>query len=314
MRWIGWAAALGACMAAAPAAQAQDAPFHLGQAATACANPRAATALEDPQEPRRADPSWVAFVVSDGRCIRIEAGAPVSVLGQAGGLSQIEYPRGSGQRLFVAGTALSPDAPPPPAEEAKLAAGWTNASSGSGRDAACVLSGPAGPGTLAMSASADRPGVVRVTVSKPSWRLPPQTPVRLSAAFSGRAALTLNGTGQGTSLEFALTDDFKAWLHGFTASASGTLSFPGAAEGPWQLNLAGTSAATSAMAECVKESGTISAPPPFASASAQPFAGASSPPPASAALRSAPPETSRSARAAGGDPASLGIELPPIRP
>lgn len=312
MRWIGWATALGACMAA-PAARAQDAPFHLGQAATACANPRAATALEDPQEPRRADPSWVAFVVNDGRCVRIEAGAPVSALGQAGGLSQIEYPRGSGQRLFVASTALSPDVPPP-AEEAKPAAGWTNASSGSGRDAACVLSGPAGPGTLAMSASADRPGMVRVTVSKPSWRLPPQTPVRLSAAFSGMAALTLNGTGQGTSLEFALTDGLKAWLHGFTASASGTLSFPGAAEGPWQLNLAGTSAAASALAECVRESGTISAPPPFASASAQPFAGVSSPPPASAALRPALPETSRPAVAAGSDPASLGIELPPIRP
>jgi len=313
MRRIGWAAALGACAAAVPAAQAQDPRFHLGQAATACANPRAATALEDPQEPRRADPSWVAFVVNDGRCIRIEAGAPVSVLGQAGGLSQVEYPRGSGQRLFVASTALSPDAPPL-AEEARPAAGWTSASSGSGQDAACVLSGPAGPGTLAMSASADRPGVVRVTVSKPSWRLPPQTPARLSAAFSGRSALALNGTGQGTSLEFALTDDFKAWLHGFTASASGTLSFPGAAEGPWQLNLAGTSAAASAMAECVRASGTISAPPPFASASAQPFAGVSSLPPAPAALRPALPETSRPAGAAGSDPAYLGIELPPIRP
>jgi hypothetical protein len=313
MRWIGWAAAFGACMAAAPVARAQDTPFHLGQAATACANPRAATALEDPQEPRRADPSWVAFVVSDGRCVRIEAGAPVSVLGQAGGLSQIEYPRGSGQRLFVAGTALLPDASPP-AEEAKPAAGWTNASSGSGQDAACVLSGPAGPGTLAMSASADRPGVVRVIVSKPSWRVPPQTPARLSAAFSGMAALTLNGTGQGTSLEFALTDGFKAWLHGFTASASGTLSFPGAAEGPWQLNLAGTSAAASALAECVRASGIISAPPPFASASAQPPTGVWSPPPASAASRPALPETSRPAVAAGSDPASQGIELPPIRP
>ncbi len=313
MRWIGWAAAFGACMAAAPVARAQDTPFHLGQAATACANPRAATALEDPQEPRRADPSWVAFVVSDGRCVRIEAGAPVSVLGQAGGLSQIEYPRGSGQRLFVAGTALLPDASPP-AEEAKPAAGWTNASSGFGRDAACVLSGPAGPGTLAMIASADRPGVVRVIVSKPSWRVPPQTPARLSASFSGMAALTLNGTGQGTSLEFALTDDFKAWLHGFTASASGTLSFPGAAEGPWQLNLAGTSAAASALAECVRASGIISAPPPFASASAQPPTGVWSPPPASAASRPALPETSHPAVAAGSDPASQGIELPPIRP
>ena len=297
------AAVLGAVAAAAPDVHAQAPGFHLNQAATACANPRAIAALGNAAEPRRADPSWVAFVVRDGRCTSIEAGASVSVIGQAGAVVQVEYPRGSGQHLFVAGVSLSPDALPaagdalPAVADTTSADGWTTANAGSGVDAACGLSGPAGSGTLALSAAAGRPGIVRLVLSKPSWRVPPRTPVQVNAAFSGMPVLSLPGVGQGASLEFALGDAFKPWLHGFTAAASGTLTFPGATEPPWQLDLAGTSAAMSAMAECIRESGTIVAPPPLGSAVPAPAAS----------------DAPRQAVTAGAGPRPLEIELPPIR-
>lgn len=293
MRWTSTAMVLGAGIAVCPGVRAQGADSHMGQAAIACANARATAALGG-SDPRRADPSWVAFVVNDGHCTRIEAGASVSVIGQTGNLSQIEYPRGSSQQLFVASAAVLPDAAPPPAPAtaAAPAAGettplnaWSTAGAGTGQDAACSLFGQAGPGTLAMSASADRPGVVRLILTKPSWRLQPRSTARLAVAFLGMPGLNLAGAGGGNSLEFVLGAELKAWVHGFTAASSGTLSFPGATEAPWQLELAGTSAAISAMAECVKASGTILAPPPFASS--QPIAGASP---------------------------ALDIELPPIRP
>ena len=290
------AAVLGAVAAAAPGVHAQQPGFHLNQAAPACANPRAVAALGNAAEPRRADPSWVAFVVRDGRCTTIEAGAFVSVIGQAGAVVQVEYPPGSGGHLFVAGASLSPDAQLAAADTTS-AGGWTTANAGSGADAACGLSGPAGSGTLALSAAASRPGIVRLVLSKPSWRVPPRTPVQITAAFSGMPVLSLSGVGQGTSLEFALGDTFKPWLHGFTAAASGTLSFPGATEPPWQLDLAGTSAAVSAMVECVRESGTILAPPPLGSAVPAPAAS----------------DATRQAVTAGAGPRPLEIELPPVR-
>lgn len=289
MSWTLTAMMLGAGIAICSGVRAQGADSHMGQAAIACANARATAALGG-SDPRRADPSWVAFVVNDGHCTRIEAGASVSVIGQAGNMSQVEYPRGSGQQLFVASTAILPDTAPPtptaPAvgETTPLNA-WSAASAGAGQDAACSLSGPAGPGTLAMNASADHPGVVRLIVSKPSWRLQPRSTARLVVAFPGMPGLNLAGAGVGNSLEFMLGTELKTWVHGFTAASSGTLSFPGATEAPWPLELAGTSAAVSAMAECIKASGTILAPPPFAS----------------------------SQSTAGASPA-LDIELPPIRP
>ena len=289
MRWTLTAMVLGAGIAMCPGVRAQGADSHMGQAATACANARATAALGG-SDPRRADPSWVAFVVNDGHCTRIEAGASVSVIGQTGNISQVEYPRGSGQQLFVASAAVLPDAAPPTpappvAGETTPLNAWSTAGAGTGQDAACSLSGPAGPGTLAMSASADRPGVVRLILSKPSWRLQPRSPARLAVAFPGMPGLNLAGAGGGNSLEFMLGAELKAWVHGFTAASSGTLSFLGSTEAPWQLELAGTSTAVSAMAECVKASGTILAPPPFASS--QPAAGTSP---------------------------ALDIELPPIRP
>lgn len=294
MRWTLSAMVLGASIAACPGVRAQGPGFHLGQAATACANARATAALGG-SDPRRADPSWVAFVVNDGHCTHIEAEASVSVIEQTGALSQIEYPPGSGQRLFIASAAILPDAvlpsaspltPVPPATgEAPPLNAWSTAGAGTGQDAACSLSGPAGPGTLAMSVSADRPGAVRLILSKPSWRLQPRVPTRLLITFPGMPGLNLAGTGGGTSLEFVLGAQVKAVLHGFTAASSGSLSFPGATEAPWQLDLAGTSAAVSAMAECVSASGTILAPPPFGLAQSVP--------------RTSP---------------ALDIELPPIRP
>ena len=315
MHWIATAAVLGAVVAAAPIARAQEAGFHLNQSAAACAVARAATALGNAAEPRRADPGWVAFVVKDGRCTLLGAGTAVSVAGQSSGMAQIEYPRGSGQLLFIASAALASDSVPPPAETAPSSA-WSNASAGSGAEAACGLSGPAGSGTLALTATADRPGVVRLILSKPSWRMTPRTPVRLNAAFAGMPPLSLAGTGGGASLEFALTDSFKAWLHGFTAAASATFSF-GGDEAPWQVDLAGTSTAMSAMAECIRESGSILAPPPFGAA--QPFAalqsGAAQTGAAAVASAAAKPgaEPSRQAASADGDPSPLDIELPPIR-
>ena len=305
MRWIAAAAVLGAVVAAAPVARAQEPGFHLNQAAAACAVARAATALGNAAEPRRADPGWVAFVVKDGRCTLLGAGTAVSVAGQSSGMAQIEYPRGSGQLLFIASAALASDSVPPPTETAPPSL-WSSASAGSGAAAACGLSGPAGPGTLALTATADRPGVVRLILSKPSWQVTPRTPVRLNVAFAGMPPLSLAGTGGGASLEFALADSFKAWLHGFTAAASATLSF-GGNEAPWQLDLAGTSTAISAMAECIRESGSILAPPPFAA----PLPGAAFPVASAAAKPGAEP--SRQAASAGGDLSLLDIELPPIR-
>lgn len=293
MSWTLTAMMLSAGIAICSGVRAQGADSHMGQAAIACANARATAALGG-SDPRRADPSWVAFVVNDGHCTRIEAGASVSVIGQAGNMSQVEYPRGSGQQLFVASTAILPDAAPPTAPPTPTAPAvgettplnaWSNASAGAGQDAACSLSGPAGPGTLAMNASADHPGVVRLILSKPSWRLQSRSTARLVVAFPGMPGLNLAGAGVGNSLEFMLGTELKTWVHGFTAASSGTLSFPGATEAPWPLELAGTSAAVSAMAECIKASGTILAPPPFAS----------------------------SQSTVGASPA-LDIELPPIRP
>ena len=291
MHWIATAAVLGAVVAAVSVVRAQEPGVHLNQAAAACVIARAATALGNAAEPRRADPSWVAFVVKDGRCTLLGAGTAVSVAGQSSGMAQIEYPRGSGQFLFIASAALASGSAPP--AEAASSSAWNNSSAGSGADAACELSGPAGPGTLRLTATADRPGMVRLVLSKPSWQVTARTPVRINVAFAGMPSLSLAGAGRGASLDFALTDSFKPWLHGFTAAASATVSC-GGTEAPGQLDLAGTSTAVTARAEGSRESGSIIAPAPFAAA--QPGA-----------------EPSRQAASADGDLSPLDIELPPIR-
>lgn len=257
-------AALAATMSLGQPAAAQEVYARTNRPTPACTSPRATAALNNPVEPRRSDPRWIAFVVADGGCANLNVDVRVSLVGPFGDLSQVEYPAHSGAMRYIVASALTPDAPAPAATaEAVSVPTWQAAGRGSGPGAACELSGKAGDGTLTLNAQADHAGVVRMLLAKPAWRLPEGTPVRAVVTFSDRAKFALSGVGRGDHAVFELRDDLRQWVHEFTAAKTGAIAFTGGSEPPWQLDLAGTSAAVTAMAECIVASNISNVPPPF---------------------------------------------------
>jgi len=251
-------------MAGAQGATAQDAYVRTTRPTPACTSPRATAALNNPTDPRSSDPRWTAFVVADGGCANLDVDVRVSLVGPFGDLSQVEYPVHSGTMRYIVTSALIPDAPAPPAATVTAPAPtWQAAGRGSGPGAACELSGKAGDGTLTLNAQADHAGVVRLVLAKPTWRIPGGTPVRVVATFSDRTTVALSGVGRGDHATFELKDELRQWVHGFTAATSGTIAFAGRTEPPWPLDLAGTSAAVTAMAESIRSSDIANVPPPL---------------------------------------------------
>lgn len=285
------------------AAAAQETFLRTSRPTPACTSPRATTALNNPTEPRRSDPGWIAFVVADGGCTNLDAGDRVSLVGPSGDLSQVEYPARSGARRYVASSALVPDASPPAAPAGTdPVPTWQAAGRSSGPGAVCELSGRAGDGTLGLNAQADHAGVVRMILTKPTWRIPGGTPVRVVATFSDRTKVALTGVGRGDQAVFELRDELRQWVHGFTAAKSGVIAFAGGSEPPWQLDLAGTSSAVTAMAECIKTSDIANVPPPFTPAP-QPVAIAGGYPRANPEPQPAPPSA--------GPPPTQDLPVPP---
>ncbi|HTW29556.1 MAG TPA: hypothetical protein VME92_20695 [Acetobacteraceae bacterium] len=79
-----------------------------------CVNPRATQALTS-NDPRRYDPNWVAYVMSDGRCARITPASRWTLLARSGGtvLMRNVVP-GTGAEFYVPRWAMAALAPNPP--------------------------------------------------------------------------------------------------------------------------------------------------------------------------------------------------------
>ena len=251
---------LAAAMAAGQAANAQE--VRTNRPTPICTSPRAASALNNMADPRRSDPNWTAFVAADGGCANLDVDVHVSLVQPFGELSQVEYPPHSGTMRYIITSALTPD-PSPVAVGIDPVPAWQVASSGFGPSAICELSGKAGTGILTLNAQADHAGMVRILLVKPTWRMPEDAPVRAIVTFSDQTKIALSGVGRGDHVVFELKDNLRQWVHEFTAAKSGVIAFAAGSDQPWRLDLAGTSAAVTGMAECIRTSNMSNVPPPF---------------------------------------------------
>jgi hypothetical protein len=79
-----------ACVGAASAQPAQPL-YRVTRDTYGCANPRATAALTNPQEPRRGDPGWVNFVITDGHCAPITPRSQWRLVFREGNLAYMTY-------------------------------------------------------------------------------------------------------------------------------------------------------------------------------------------------------------------------------
>jgi hypothetical protein len=140
---------------------------------------------------------------------------------------------------------------------------WTAVEDISTSRKACGVQALINGGTFLLSGANDRPGVLRLSLHKPTWQIP-NLGVPVVLTFSDGFVFNLVGTGKQDTIRVDLRDlAIKALIHEFTAKDWVTAALPGGREAPWQLDLVGTTPTIRAMARCL-DAAQILLPPPFA--------------------------------------------------
>ena len=166
------------------------------------------------------------------------------------------------------GTAFSQTAPPSSAWEFNTPADLP----------ICQIDGVTPQGHVVLRAAANAPDVVRLVLTKRTWRIPNGTDITALITFSEESVLRLAGRGENTSIVFDLTAaTLKPWLHGFTAGNTGTITFAEGNEAPWAMDLRGTTRVVNALYECV-QANSLRVPAPLGTPPTQPFAAGTAPP------------------------------------
>lgn len=80
----------------------------------------------------------------------------------------------------------------------------------------CQIDGTTPQGHVVLRAAGDTPDVVRLVLTKRTWRIPNGTTITALMTFSEGSILRLAGRGEDTSVVFDLTAaTLKPWLHGW---------------------------------------------------------------------------------------------------
>lgn len=111
MRWLALIAVLGWSLHGPAAAQTMSRPT---KDTLACQNARAVRALTNGTDPRRFDPGWVNFVITDGRCMTLSISNTVSPIEVEGELTRVNVSTSNGTlQLFVHTSDLADVTPAP---------------------------------------------------------------------------------------------------------------------------------------------------------------------------------------------------------
>lgn len=162
----------------------------------------------------------------------------------------------------------------------------------------CQIDGATSQGHVVLRAAGNAPDVVRLVLTKRTWRIPSGTDVTALMAFSEGSVLRLAGRGEDASVVFDLTAaTLKPWLHGFTAGSTATITFAEGNEAPWAMDLRGTTRVVNALYECV-QANSLRMPAPLGTPPTQPFTTGAAPPSV------ARPDTQPGGRSA--EPAGMG--------
>ena len=107
---------------------------------------------------------------------------------------------------------------------------------------------------------------VQFHAKKPTWNIPPNTPISVVLQIGLESPWSMQGIGNGQMVEWTLErTSMPIFDAQFRRAGSMTLSFPSGNEPPWTVGLNGSTAISNAFGRCVtdltRRSSTQSAPP-----------------------------------------------------
>jgi hypothetical protein len=92
------------------------------------------------------------------------------------------------------------------------------------------------------------------TASRPTWHIPPNTPIPVVMTMGGPVPWTVQGTGSGHEVTWSLSPgDTEAFEDEFRSGNSLTVSFPSGNEPPWVMSLLGSNDAGGTFLRCVND-------------------------------------------------------------
>jgi hypothetical protein len=95
---------------------------------------------------------------------------------------------------------------------------------------------------------------VEFQARKPTWDIPPDTPVPVVVQIGIESPWNMQGTGDGQMVKWTLdSDSMRTFDAQFRHAGSMTLSFPTGNEPPWTVGLSGSTAVSNAFDRCVTD-------------------------------------------------------------
>ena len=114
--------------------------------------------------------------------------------------------------------------------------------------------------------------VVQFQAKKPTWNIPPNTPISVVLQIGLESPWNMQGLGNGQMVEWTLERmSMPIFDAQFRRSSSMTLTFPSGNEPPWTVGLNGSTAISNAFGRCVTDLTRRSQTQPASPGPTQPF-------------------------------------------
>lgn len=114
--------------------------------------------------------------------------------------------------------------------------------------------------------------LVQFQAKKPTWNIPPNTPISVVLQIGLESPWNMQGVGNGQMVEWTLERmSMPIFDSQFRRASSMTVTFPSGNEPPWTVGLKGSTAISNAFGRCVTDLTRRSQTQPTASGPTQPF-------------------------------------------
>ncbi len=114
--------------------------------------------------------------------------------------------------------------------------------------------------------------VVQFQAKKPTWNIPPNTPISVVLQIGLESPWNMQGVGNGQMVEWTLErTSMPIFDAQFRRASSMTVTFPSGNEPPWTVGLSGSTAISNAFGRCVTDLTRRAQTQPAPSGPTQPF-------------------------------------------